>query len=305
MRKKAQEIAVMLYIAIAHPAISCLVWVLLSHVKQTASELSMIRGCLTLLQIFVMVISSVLVYWLIKRKQYLYPYQLKTMLAVSYIMFMLMIGFAANRIDYLSEEKFLGVPLMSYTLGVTAPLLALFLLAMIIERIQQEWDAKMKGLQSKDGKSVSISERQKVILTLCKVVIYPAVCCFIWVMLMRWRMLSSVIYWIMQILIMNISSVLVYYWETGKHNLSFSQVRKNLVCSNISFMVMLDIIFRIPIDLFPWTRTEGQVMFVAVIFQLTLIATGFLLFILFLVILIEYIIRKAAKSQVPEHEPFD
>ena len=290
MRKNAQEIAVMLYIAIAHPAISCLIWVLLSQAKQTAAELSMIRGCLTLLQIFVMVISSVLVYWLIKRKQYLYPYQLKTMLAVSYIMFMLMIGFAAYRIDYLAEEKVLGAPLVSHTLGVTALLLSLFLLAMFIECIQQEWAAKKEGRQRKDEESVSISTRQKVILTLCKVVIYPAVCCFIWVMLMRWHVWD--IYVFMQILIMNIFSVLIYYWEIGKHNLSFFQVRKNLVCSNILFMVMLYLLYIIYPDFLP--KGEGPVMGVGLLMLFTLITTSPLLGGLLLAVLVEYIIRKTA-----------
>lgn len=310
MQKKITKAAVMMYITAIHPIISCLIWILLTQVMQTLSALSIIRDGLALLQIFVMVISSALLYCLIKRKQYLYPYQLKTMLAVSHVMFMIIMGLVAVKcVDFLPEEMVSNIGLLIfYTLCMTGIFLIVFLVVMVIECIIREVKANKKGLQGEHEERIYIIENPKTIIILCKAVICSFISCLTWFTLMWISFLLpnnipsslSHLYWFMQIVLFIIVSVLVYYWGTGKQNLEFFQLRKGLVCLNIFSMVILFLVYLSYPDFLP--SGEGPVLAVAISVLFTLACTGCFLGSLFLAVIIEYIIRKATKPQVPKQD---
>ena len=300
MQKNVTRGTLMLYIAILHPSISCLIWLLLSRVTQIVPAQSIMREGLALLQFLVMVISSALLYWLVKKTQCLYPYQIKTMLAVSYVVFMVMMGLvAAKSTDYMSEEAVLQIELLVYyTIYVTGIFFIFFLVAIVAECIVQEVKTKKNGFQIRE-EEIEISKAK---LT-NKAIVYSVISCMLWFILMwiYFHLPNNIkplylgkLCWYMQRFLIIVTSVLVYYWEIGNQILDFYQLRKKLVFLNILSMAILFLVYLRRPSFLPTEKISTFT--VAMTLVHTLVYTSYFLGFLIIAVIIEWIIRKVTKS---------
>lgn len=292
MLKRVTKAAVMFYIAIIHPVISCLIWVSLNGVKQIAPDQNVIKYGLTFLQLFVMVIASALVYWPIKRKKYLYPFQLKTMLAVSYVIFMINLTLVFVKNNFPLDRTLLMEIIAVTTLGVTECFFYILLLVMIIECIIRE--ISLRGLKSKEEININ-NKVPKIAVMLYISIIHPIITYLLWV-ISGWVVYRVPNYFdanlgiflftvsvVMQSLIMVITSILVYYWFSGKRYLDFFQLKKFLAFSGIIFMLMIK---------FGEEHLPLRIVFILGYSpSLVLITTGLLLIILLILMLVDYITR--------------
>ena len=144
-----KRIVKILSVTILHPIIACLVWFagfwLFLHTPRflLIKPLVLIMEPLMKLLIFglaaVMVISSVLMHWLIMKKQYMESYQLKIMLIFSNILFMIILGLVTLVYpNYLPEGPDLAAALLAYiTFIVTGIFLVILLFSMVYEYIKR------------------------------------------------------------------------------------------------------------------------------------------------------------------------
>lgn len=160
MKKNGKKIAIMLYTAILHPIITCLIWLsyfhklfLLMDINTKKEPEHLIEKILMfivdteqgiwVLGLYIlpvlMVISSIILYIWIRKKQYLDLIQAKILLLVADILFIAMMGVVAVKCNELEFERafVMGFPAL-FTLGVSGLLFIALLEVVLIEYMDRK-----------------------------------------------------------------------------------------------------------------------------------------------------------------------
>lgn len=156
MKKNGPKIAIMLYTAILHPIITCLIWLsyfhklfllldintkkepehliekILMFIVDTEKGIGLYTGMYILPVL--MVIGSIILYIWIRKKKYLDLLQAKILLLVADILFIAMMGVVAVKCNELGFERafVMGVPAL-FTLGVSGLLFIILLIFVLSE----------------------------------------------------------------------------------------------------------------------------------------------------------------------------